>query len=450
MDYQSALTYLDDHTDLEGNRGGRFSPGLPVAGATSGLSLESMEELLHALGDPHQAYRTIHITGTNGKGSTARFVSALIQATDLSVGTYTSPNIETINERLRWSGEPISDEAFGRVIGLLAAVEPMLDFTPSRFELLTAAAFVWFAELAVDVAVVEVGLLGRFDATNVIDSDVAIVTNIGKDHTSGGDRWREQVAGEKAGIVKPTSHLVLGTDLGELNPIFTAEGPAATWIVDQDFHVSENRLAIGGRLIDLTTPQAQYDELFIPFHGAHQGHNVATAIAAVEAFFGRPTEQDLIDFALTTVDLPARFEVVGREPVLVLDGAHNPQGAIAATETLHETFARMGSWVLVVGMVGGKDPTEMLESFGAADFDAVICCEPHWSRAIPATEIAAAATAMGLSPEVVKDPVEAMMRAMSVTAADDLILVSGSIYVVGEVRATARAIMAEHHQSDLG
>jgi dihydrofolate synthase/folylpolyglutamate synthase len=448
VDYHRALAFLDQHTNLEGSRGGRFSPSLPIAGQTAGLSLEPIEALLSALGEPHQAYRTIHITGTNGKGSTARFVSALIQATDLSVGTYTSPNIETINERLSWAGEPISDDDFGRVIGLLAGVEPLLEGPPSRFELLTAAAFVWFAELGVDVAVVEVGLLGRYDATNVIDSDVAVVTNIGKDHTSGGDGWRAAVASEKAGILKPSSHLVLGFDPGELAGIFRAEHPPATWTAGTEFRVESNQLAVGGRVIDLVTPATRYDQLFVPFHGAHQGDNVATAVAAVEAFFGRPAGQDLVEAALATVDLPARFEVVGRDPTIILDGAHNPEGAAAASATLNEAFARLGSWLLVIGLVGAKDPAEMLESFGAADFDAIICCEPQWSRAVPAADIAAAAEEQGLAAEVVRRPVEALLRARAITASEDLILIGGSLYVAGEVRAAARSIAAKTQSPD--
>lgn len=447
MDFHSALAYLDRHTNLEGNRAGRFSdaapaPVMPEAGQTAHLSLEPMEELLGALGDPHRAYRVIHLTGTNGKGSTARFITSLISATDLSVGLYTSPNIERINERLVWGAEPISDEDFGRVVGLLASIEPLLDVAPSRFELLTAAAFVWFAELAVDVAVVEVGLLGRFDATNVVDADVAVITNIGKDHTSGGPGWQAAVATEKAGIIKPDSHLVLGTPMDDLAGIFQAEGPADTWTAGTDFRLEANQLAVGGRLLDLVTPGGSYEELFLPFHGRHQGENLAAAIAAVEAFFGRPTDRELIEFALATVELPARFEIVAREPTIILDGAHNPDGARAISETLNETFARLGSWVLVVAMLGGKDPSEMLEAFGAADFDAVICCEPDWSRAIPAAEIAAAAEGLGLSAEVVTKPVDAFHRALAVTSTEDLVLVSGTHYIVGDVRYLGRAIGA--------
>jgi dihydrofolate synthase/folylpolyglutamate synthase len=441
MEFKEALAYLDDHTCLAGSRVGRFDKPLPTAGHTSGLSLDPMWALLGALGDPQRAYRTIHITGTNGKGSTARFVSSLIQATDLTVGTYTSPDIERINERLRWSGEPIGDDEFGRVMGLLAAVEPLIDVTPSRFELLTAAALVWFAELAVDVAVVEVGLLGRYDATNVVEADVAVVTNIGKDHTTGQPGWEQVVASEKAGIIEPTSHLILGSPMGELAPIFEAEGPAATWTAGQDFQLDRNELAVGGRLLDLTTPGARYEELFLPFHGRHQGDNLATSIAAVEAFFDRPLEKDLVELALTTVDLPARFEVVGREPTVILDGAHNPHGARAAKDTLDEAFARLGSWVLVIGMLRGKDPVEMLKAFDVADFDVAICCEPNWSRAIPAAEVAAAARSLGVEPEVVPAPAEALRRALAVTAADDLILVTGSLYAVGEVRPAARSLL---------
>jgi dihydrofolate synthase/folylpolyglutamate synthase len=450
VDYRSALAFLDQHTSLDGSRSGRFTGPMPLAGQVDGLSLEPMRELMAALGDPHESYRVIHITGTNGKGSTARFVSALIHATDLSVGTYTSPNLETINERLSWAGKPISNEDFGRVVGLLAGIEHLVDHRPSRFELLTAAAFTWFAELGVDVAVVEVGLLGRYDATNVVTGDVAVITNIGKDHTAGGEGWPQEVASEKAGIIKRSSHAILGSPMGELEPIFVAEGPAELWRAGSEFSVTSNQLAVGGRVIDLVTPGARYDELFVPFHGAHQGDNLATAVAATEAFFGRPTDRDLIEFALATVELPARFEVVGHQPTIILDGAHNPPGAMAASATLREAFARIGSWVLVVGMLSGKDPGEMLQALGAADFDAIICCEPDWSRAIPAEEVGAAARRLGLAAEVVKSPVEALMRAAAVTAADDLILVAGSLYVVGELRAAARSMGAGQAPPGLG
>jgi dihydrofolate synthase/folylpolyglutamate synthase len=243
------------------------------------------------------------------------------------------------------------------------------------------------------------------------------------------------VAQEKAGIIKPDSHVVLGQPMGELRPIFDAEPSAGVHEAGTDFEVEANTLAFGGRSIDLRTPHGQYDQLFVPAHGRHQGENAATAVAAVEAFLDRATPEELLTEGLGRVELPGRFEVVDREPTIILDGAHNPDGARAAYHTLTEEFARLGSWVLVVGMLSGKDPAEMLAALGAPDFDAVICTQPDWSRAIPADDIAAAASAMGLAAESIKDPVEALERARAVTAADDLILVAGSLYVVGEIRA---------------
>ncbi len=418
---------------------------MPTAGQVDGLSLEPMLAMLAALGDPQHAFRSIHITGTNGKGSTARMVAAILRGMDLSVGLYTSPNMDKVNERISWDGDDIPDEDFGRILGLLAAVEPLVERTPSRFELLTAAAFVWFAEQGVDVAVVEVGLLGRFDATNVVDSDVAVITNIGKDHTDGAEGWQQAVAAEKAGIIKPTSHVVLGSPMEDFQAIFEAEESTATWIAGRDFELESNSLAVGGRVIDLRTPGETYTQLFVPAHGSHQGDNAATAVAAVEAFFGRATPEDLVTAALGTVHFPGRFEIVAHDPTIILDGAHNPEGAEAAYHTLSEEFARLGSWVLVVGLLSGKDAAEMLLALGAKDFDAVICTEPNWSRAIAAEDIALAASALGISAEVVRKPIDALQRARAVTADDDLIMVAGSLYVVGDIRS---AIAAEQNAAE--
>lgn len=200
---------------------------------------------------------------------------------------------------------------------------------------------------------------------------------------------------------------------------------------------------MGGRVVDIRTPNGRYDQIHVPFHGRHQGINLANALAVVEAFFGRSIDQEMVEAAIAEVELPARFEIASHDPVVILDGAHNPDGARAAKETLDTEFARLGSWVLVVGMLTGKDPEEMLEAIGAADFDAVIVTQPNWSRAIPATEIAAAADAMGITTEVVPDAVDALARARAVTADDDLVLVTGSMYVVGEVRAAARSIATD-------
>ncbi len=213
--------------------------------------------------------------------------TALLVESGLTVGTYTSPHLERINERIARNGELISDEDLAEAISDVAAVEELAGVDASYFELMTAAAFSWFAQVAVDVAVVEVGLLGRFDSTNVIDADVAVVTNVGLDHTDGVGDWRQAVASEKAGIVKPGSFLVLGETDPELGLIFRAEGPRQVWERDIDFAAESNLAAVGGRVVDLRTPNSRLEQIFVPLHGAHQGDNAAIAVAAVEAFFDR-------------------------------------------------------------------------------------------------------------------------------------------------------------------
>ncbi len=442
MELAAALGWLESYVNLEGNKNpAGSSRSLPTAGHTDGLGIDAMVELLGALGDPQKSFRSVHLTGTNGKGSTNAYVTALLRASGLSVGSYTSPNLERVNERIAYDGSPIPDEDFARVLTLLSEVVPLLELTPSRFELLTAAAFAWFAEQGVEVAVVEVGLLGRFDATNVLGAEVVVMTNIGKDHTDGKPGWREEVAYEKAGIITPNSHVILGEPFEELRKFVEAETPREISEAGTDFEVEANEVAVGGRAIDLRTPYGKYETVFLPVHGYHQGDNFATAVAATEAFFGRKLDDDLVEMAMADIELPGRFEVVKREPTIILDGAHNPEGALVAKETLDGEFARLGSWVLVFGMLNGKDPKEMLTSLGATDFDAVIICEPTWSRAIPAERVAYAAGELGIQAEIVKSPIEALQRAKAVTTGEDLILVAGSFYVVGEVRAAARSVL---------
>lgn len=433
MNLREALDYLDRHVNLEAR-----------AGRIEGLSVDPMVQLLSMLGDPHRAYPVIHVTGTNGKGSTSRIISSVLAASGLTVGTYLSPHLERLNERICRQLEPIPDDELAAVISLLAGVEPLLERTPSWFELMTAAAFAWFAETAVDVAIVEVGLLGRYDATNVVQAQVAVLTNIGKDHTDGAAGWEQAIASEKAGIVKPGSHVVLGAPFGELRGVVEAEGPDAIWERGVDFDVADFRVAVGGQQLALTTPSARYDELFLPLHGSHQADNAATAVAAVEAFFGRPTDTEVVEVGLSEVRVPGRFEVLGRSPTIIVDGAHNREGARAGRATLDAEFARLGSWVLVVGMLRGKDPGEVLEALDVGSFDAVICCQPSWSRAMPAADLAAAAHRLGAEAEVIADPLEAMARALAVTGDDDLVLVTGSLYLVGELRPALRATAARH------
>lgn len=423
MNYAGALAYLDRHVNLEA-----------TAGRVDGLSLEKMRELVGVLGDPQQAYPVIHITGTNGKGSVARMVSALLAEHGLSVGTYTSPHLQRINERLAWNLEPIADDVFAGAIDEVARTEGMLDSPPSYFELLTAAAYAWFAEIAVDVAVVEVGLLGRYDATNVADGVVAVITNVGRDHTDGTGDWRVAVASEKAGIIKPDATLVVGEHQPELVPIYRAEGPAKIIERDVDFSTQDDLAAFGGRLFGVRTPRGSYDDLYLPVHGMHQTANAATAIVATEAFFDRALDRDPVDAAFNALTLPGRFEVMQHNPLVIIDGAHNPDGARRAAETLREEFDIAGRLFLVVGMLGPRDPAEMLRALDAQRADLLIACRPDSPRAIPAEEVAAAARIVPVMSEVVGDIAEAVRRALALATEEDAILVAGSLYVAGAAR----------------
>jgi dihydrofolate synthase/folylpolyglutamate synthase len=424
----AALRYLDQHTNLEA-----------TAGRAEGLSLERMRRLVEVLGDPQSAYPVIHITGTNGKGSVARMVTELLVASGLTVGTYTSPHLERINERIALNGEPIADDELGRAIGAVAGVEELAAITPSYFEILTAAAFSWFADVAVDIAVVEVGMLGRWDATNVADAAVAVLTNIGMDHTDGRGDWRRAIASEKVGIVKPGSTFVCGEVAGDLRELLESVPAERTWWRGEDFDCDQHLLALGGRSLTLRTPHQSVDDVWLPVHGEHQTDNAAIALAAVAAFFDRPLGGELVREAFANVTVPGRFEVVSREPTVVLDAAHNLQGAVAAAQTLREEFTLLGTLIVVVGFLEGRDPAEMLDALGAADAGFLIACTPDSPRAIPAPVVAAAAEGLGIVAEAVSTTADAVARALALAGSDDLVLVTGSLYVVGPARTYVRS-----------
>ncbi len=326
----------------------------------------------------------MHITGTNGKGSTAQIATRLLEAHGLTVGTYTSPHLQRINERIAVNGEPIADDDLAEAIRAIADAEALAGVEPSYFEILTAAAYRWFADIAVDVVVAEVGLLGRWDATNVADGQVAIVTNVALDHTEYAGPTRLDIAREKAGIVKPGASLVLGETDPELVPVFLAEQPGEAFFRDIDFACNDNMLAVGGRLLEIRTPGASYPELFLPLHGAHQGDNAAAALTAVETFFGGPLSPELITIGFENVVMPGRFEIVNRHPYVVLDGAHNAAGADVAAAVVDEEFSEVAERIYVIGLLRGRDPVAMLEALDAQSARLVIATAPSTSRAIPA------------------------------------------------------------------
>ncbi len=424
-----AQAWLDGHVNLEA-----------TAGDTDGLSLAPMQGLLAALGDPQADYPAVHISGTNGKGSVAALTAALAQAWGITVGVYSSPHVERINERMTVGGDPIGDAELAELIGHLRLVEGHLatghaDALPSWFELVTAAALRWFADVAVDLAVVEVGKLGRYDATNVVNSRVAVITNIGRDHTDGRPGWEAAVMGEKAGILHAGATAVLGPMDAEMVAIAAEESPGDLLVAGQHFELEENRPAMGGRLITVRTPRGRYDDVYVSLFGAHQGHNAALAIAAFEDLVGQELDEPILD-ALGDVAVSARFEVINRQPLVVIDGAHNPDGLAAAAATLADQFTILGTVIWVMGMMRDKDPDAMLAAIEAsgARCDLVVCCAPNWPRALPAAELAAAVRNRGIDAEVAEDVTEAVERALVLSAEEDAVVVTGSLYSAGEAR----------------
>ncbi|MFI5048203.1 MAG: bifunctional folylpolyglutamate synthase/dihydrofolate synthase, partial [Acidimicrobiia bacterium] len=308
---------------------------------------------------------------------------------------------------------------------------------PSYFEILTAAALRWFGDVAVDAAVVEVGLGGTGDATNVVDGLVAVVTNVSMDHVQYIGPTLDEIAMEKAGVVKPTSTLVLGETDPALARHFLDRRAERIVRRNVDFGVTADRLAVGGRVVDLFTPYGKYHDVFLALHGAHQADNAAVALAAVECFLERALEPELVADAFASVRTPGRLEVVGRQPLVLLDGVKNVAGARALRGALAEEFAGSPR-TLVVGLMREKEPREMLDALGVLDATRLVCCRPESPRGHDPEIVAEAAYELGMSREavmVIDDVREAVAYAIDAAGTDGEVVITGSLYVVGPARA---------------
>jgi len=405
--------------------------------------LERITLLAELMGRPDQAYPSVQVTGTNGKTTTAAMVAALLGALGLTAGTYTSPHLQDVRERIRVATEPIArDQMAARLAELapyLAEADARTADRVSFFEALTALAFSHFADAPVDVGVFEVGMGGRWDATNLVRGEVAVLTGIALDHPELGSTPAE-IAAEKSGIVKQGAVVVSAAqDESALEVIRAAAAAREAQLVvaGTDFDVLDRRVAVGGQALDLRGVTGEVSEVFLPLFGAHQAANAACALAAVEGFLGFAggLDPDVLRRGFAAVRAPGRLEVVptGEDrPVIVLDGAHNPAGARALATSVTAEFG-FGHRIVVLGVLGDKD-VEAIAGAVAPMADHVVVTEAPSSRAAPADRVAKAVRDAGASVEVADGVEDAIEQATGLARAGDGVIVTGSLYTVGAAR----------------
>lgn len=414
--------------------------------------LARITDLAELLGDPQLAYPSVHVTGTNGKGSVVRMVGALCSAAGMSAGTYTSPHLQTVRERLSLAGRHISASRFAEVHDEVATLADLLDAAAvardgddadrvTYFELLTAMAYWWFADSPVDVGVFEVGMGGAFDATNLVRGDVAVLNVIDVDHVQLGTSPAE-IAREKVGIIKPGARVVSAEQVPEVVSIIEAAvadaGATIMW-AGEDLQVEERAVAVGGQLVTLRVGDRVIDEILLPVFGAHQARNAALALGAFAELTGAAfdgMEDELIRHGLGAATVPGRLEIVHRDPTVVLDGAHNPHGARAAAAALDESFG-FRELVLVAACLDDKDIEGILHELRDVASHVIVTRAPS-PRAASLARMQEAAMEVwgdsGIVVEVATDLGTALGLAETVAREGDGVLVAGSLLTVGAAR----------------
>ncbi|MFC8302552.1 bifunctional folylpolyglutamate synthase/dihydrofolate synthase [Specibacter sp. NPDC057265] len=412
---------------------------------------------MDVLGEPNKAFPIIHITGTNGKTSTARMIECGLLAHDLRTGRYTSPHLTRVTERISIDGAPVSDETFVRIWDEIRPYLEMVDAELTAagdvrltyFECLTILAFAIFADEPVDVAVMEVGLGGITDATNVGDGQVAVITPISLDHTELLGDTTALIAQEKAGIIKEGAFVVSAAQDADAAQVIlekARQANAGFRFEGVEFGVEARTVAVGGQMLDLQGLAGRYPGILLPLHGEHQAQNAAVALAALEAFLGggeKELNHELVQEGFAAATSPGRLEVLRTSPTIVVDAAHNPAGIAASAAALQESFA-LSKLVVVLGVLVEKDAQEILsaikEAYGeeAAEIALTQSSSP---RAIPAAELAEMAVDLGWDEEDVHiavkldDAIEwAVERAEANNDLAGGVLITGSITLVGEAR----------------
>ena len=409
--------------------------------------LEPTRRAVELLGDPQRSYKVIHVTGTNGKTSTTRFIERILREHGLKTGRFTSPHLVRLNERMALDGEPVSDE---QLISVYSDIEPILEFVDQElaaagenpltfFEALAVLGFAVFADAPVDVLVLEVGMGGAWDSTNVADGDVAVFTPIGLDHMERLGNTLEEIAGTKSGIIKPGSVVVSSVQDPEVLAVLenaAKQSAEAFKLEGRDFGVSESVPSSTGQSVSISGLASSYGPYQAPVFGSHQGQNIAVAVAAVEAFLGGgqiPIADDILRSAISDVSSPGRLQLIRTEPNLLLDGAHNPAGAAILAAALRAEFSGK-PLVGVLAVLADKDARGLFSNL-AGVFDSVIVTESSSPRSMPVAELEIVARE-GLGQEVqsVSDFKSALELAKQrASEIDGTVVVSGSITLVGDV-----------------
>ncbi|MDO4243157.1 MAG: folylpolyglutamate synthase/dihydrofolate synthase family protein [Actinomyces sp.] len=425
-------------------------------------SLERVEAALDILGNPERTYRVVHVTGTNGKTSTARMIERLLAATGMRTGRFTSPHLASIRERISLDGEPVSPEQFIAAWDDVAPYVEMVDAQSlkrggprmSFFEVLTVMALAAFADHPVDVAVIEVGLGGTWDSTNVVDSEVEVITPIGRDHGKWLGEGLEEIAANKAGIIKDGATLVTAVQQPVVQEVI-AEAAAehgVVWRRELDpqedpgapgagvLRVVDRTQAVGGQMVTLATAAAVYEDVFVPLHGHFQAHNALLALAAAEAVFGgRALPPLVVENGFASVTSPGRLEVLRSSPTVLLDAAHNPHGMEALVPAVEETFG-LRHLVAVVGVMADKDVEGILSVLEPA-CEAVVCVPIDSPRAMDPEDLAAQAREVFGEDRVVlaQSLVEGVDRAVSLVEGFDAPMPASGVLIVGSVLLAAEA-----------
>jgi dihydrofolate synthase/folylpolyglutamate synthase len=414
-------------------------------------SLDRIAAFTELLGEPQKGYPVVHLTGTNGKTSTSRMIDTPIRATGLRTGRFTSPHVESMTERISLDGEPLTEEQFLDAYNDVAALARLADEDAAHplsfFEMVVGMALATFANAPVDAAVVEVGMGGSWDATNVADATVAVILPIAVDHAAYLGARPVDIAVEKAGIIKPGSTVVSAVQEDDVAAVIAeraAEVGATVLWEGRDFGVSHRVPAVGGQMLRLSGVRGEYDEVFLPLYGAHQGQNAVLALAAVEAFIGdEPLDVDLVREAFEQVTSPGRLEVVRRSPTIVLDAAHNPHGAAAVVDALEDSFA-FSPLIGVVGVMADKDYEGVLAAFEPS-MAAIVCTQNSTARTLPAEELAEVARGIfGIDRVYVAPRLEDALDQAATLAEEGgvfgeaigsgAVLVTGSVVTVGQAR----------------